>query len=518
MRWLLRSLLLGAVAVIALGLFARGFLVEAKHWVLGSSQVIATTTSTNQARVEQAATTHTRRTGLVRALDELLQSLPAATREELEQHLGGGSLSEQLRTADAALARIKAETQVALREANRQVRVAGRSPNVVLVVVEGLDRADLGVYGQQRIQTPNLDRLAAEGLAHPTFYASALGSEADWWSLTTGLPWSLYPARHEIRACSVAQTLWKGGYWTAAVGDLSPEALADPPRRGFQEWVGVTTPEAAQQPYPRTMQVNGSVREVVANRGDRQGRWADQLWVERGVDLLDKAPRNRPVFLTVSLSIPRDVAQWAQDARYRDRPWAEQQKAYAAAISRLDDQIGLLEGELELRRLKGSTLVAVIGLPSDRGDSQVADFFRPEDGLRQGDKGLAEGDLRRPLLVRWPAGLRGELNVETPAALYDIAPTLYAATGTQRKPRALPGVNLVRFWKGQAEPIARTFHWGHPSDEAVAIRQGAFKGILVDQRLSVYNLASDARETQDVAPSEPDASERIRQQLSSASL
>jgi arylsulfatase A-like enzyme len=511
MRWIIRAILVSSLVLVTVGLFARPSITSGQRWLaqfVGWSEPRALVEPTQAGRASDDQPD----TELFRAVDELLDRLSPEMQRELADGRDPDTLRRQLLEADDILARVQDENRQALRQANRQVRVASRATHVVLVVVEGLKQSDLSAYGQTPIATPEIDHIAADGFVFRDFYESASGGETDYWSLMTGMPWWLEPARPQIRACILPETLWQGGYTTVAVGDLSAEVFADLPGQSWDSWKGLLDPKKSTAPYPSQILNNGSPASVTGNHGNDGERWAPDLWAELAGSEFSRLCIQRPVFTLVSMNIPDQGADAELDPQYNDPTWTEGERLRASAITRLDAAVGRLNRQLSARGLAETTVLMIVGIHPRRPMPDAGAALQGE-GLRTSNLGLHEGDLRRPCIVRLPKAMGHWQRQLQATTLYDIAPTIYHLTQTIRTPQLLSGRLLVTRPEVNPPSAERRLLWTIPDSTDAAVRVGRWKLIRSGESVELYDLMDDLRETQDRYPAEPDVADRLNRLL-----
>ncbi|MCD6049841.1 MAG: arylsulfatase [Verrucomicrobia bacterium] len=324
-------------------------------------------------------------------------------------------------------------------------------PNVVVIIADDLGYGDLGCYGQNKVKTPNLDRLAKEGTRFTQFYAgSSLGSPSRA-TLMTGR----HTGHTNIRGLStiasalfssdvtIAEALQRSGYETGAMGKW---ALGDagssgvPTNQGFETWNGFLTGAHAQMYYPPAIYSNKGVILVKQNEEGQKGLYAPDMITTGAtnfVRLFSSKPNlpDRRFFLYYAPQLPRANADLGRvtgngmeipsDAPYTDERWPQPDKNRAAMVTRLDRDIGKVMDRLKQSKVDTNTVVIFTSDngPWRAGGSDPA-FFNAAGGLR-GQRGeLYEGGLRVPLIVWWPGQVAASNVVDAPCAMWDILPTI----------------------------------------------------------------------------------------------
>lgn len=421
-----------------------------------------------------------------------------------------------------------------------------RPPNIILVLADDLGYGDLGSYGQTRIETPALDRMADEGMRFTRHYAGSTVCAPSRCSLLTG-----YHTGHaRIRGNravpllpsdrTVAERLRdEGGYATAVIGKWGlglAGTSGTPGEQGFETFFGFLDQIRAHNHYPDFLWDNGCqvplrnrVRYVeksyaagVGSVATERHEYANDLFTERALGYV-RAHREEPFFLFLSYTIPHANNEfWAARAHglevpdlgpYADRDWSEAQRSYAAMVTRLDGYLARLFDELQALGLDERTLVI---FTSDNGPHAEGgndpDFFASSGGLRGGKRDLYEGGLRVPFIARWPGRIAPGSVSDRVSAFWDFFPTACAVAGLDRAP-AIDGVSYLPTLLGQATAGHATLYWEFgENDPKQALLRGDEKLIrfLPAGTLELYDLASDPGETRNLAFERPETVEALR--------
>jgi arylsulfatase A-like enzyme len=420
---------------------------------------------------------------------------------------------------------------------------ADRPPNVVFILADDLGYGDLGCYGQKRIRTPNLDRMAAEGLRFTQFYAGSTVCAPSRCCLMTGLHTGhglvrgndLVPLRPEDR--TVAEVLKGAGYATGLVGKWGlgeAGSTGVPNRKGFDFFYGYLNQVHAHNYYPDYLWKNQGKVAVPGNVvkdgvASVRSRYSQDLFTEQALAFVAEN-RGRPFFLYLAYTIPHannergraegNGMEVPDDAPYTHEPWPAAQKNHAAMVTRLDADVGRF-----LRRLKelGLDKKTIVFFSSDNGPHKEggADpaFFQSAGPLRGHKRDLTEGGIRVPLIVRCPGPVRAGAVTERVGAFWDFLPTAAELAGA-KPPGGLDGISLVPTLRGRGEQKAHEFlYWEfHEGGSKQAVRRGDWKAIrpAVGAGLQLYDLRADPGETADVAARYPDVVSRIENYLKTA--
>ncbi len=411
-----------------------------------------------------------------------------------------------------------------------------RPPNIVFILADDLGITPVGAYGNTYYQTPNIDRLAREGMRFTDAYSACPVCSPTRGALMTGK----YPARTHLTdfiagnpfpfarlkqpdwqkflplsEVTVAEELARRGYvtalfgkWHLARGYFPPQSIEEgPDRQGFVEHFITHKPQGKDDPEK-----------------DAHGVEAITM---RAFDFMTRH-RDRPFFLYLthnSIHAPL-MAPKALVEKYRKRPGADRPDSnpvIAAMMEVLDDGIGRVVGKLDELGLSERTLVI---FHSDNGG-------RLRDGVqtpfRGGKAQLYEGGIRVPLVMRWPGVIAAGRQSDMPVTSVDFFPTLLELTGEPAASSAvLDGVSLVSHLRGGAAPLREAIYWHYPHYHASgihgpagAIRAGDWKLIeyyetsLTGQGTSfeLFNLKEDPAEERNLAEQEPKRVVELRKLL-----
>lgn len=364
-------------------------------------------------------------------------------------------------------------------------------PSFVIVLTDDQGWADVGCYGARGFETPNLDRLAAEGLRFTSFYVSQAVCSASRASVVTGcyanrvnIYGALGPeARHGLHPDEVtlAELVKPAGYATALVGKWhlghEPEFL--PTRHGFDEYLGVPysndmwprdyqgEPEtrAWKAAYPAPPILDGE--EVVGRLEslEDQARLTE-LYTRRALDFIERNAA-RPFLLYLAHSMPHTPLGCAEDFR------GTSSTPYGDVIRELDASTGRILDALERLGIDDRTLVVYT---SDNGPWLN---FGPHAGsalpLREGKGTSFEGGVRVPALMRWPGEIPAGLEFDGIAATLDLFPTIAELAGVELPAHPIDGVSLVAVLRGELEARPRERLLLYYDRQLQAVREGRWK-------------------------------------------
>lgn len=415
-----------------------------------------------------------------------------------------------------------------------------RSPNILFILADDLGYGDLGCYGQQRIKTPNLDKLAASGIRFTQTYAGATVCAPSRCCLMTGKHTGHTTIRGNKKPevglkpdeATVPSLLKRAGYTTALFGKWGlggPGTGSVPNTRGFDHFFGYLDQQHAHNSFPEHLWENQNEFFLTENWFNRRQTFSNDLFTKRSVDFLSKHDASKPFFLYLAYTVPHaDNERGAMEKMgidvpdfgpYANTDWPDVEKAFASSITRMDADIGRVLKTLDERGMTDNTLVI---FSSDNGPHHEGNhdpnFFASSGAVRGTKRDLYEGGIRVPGIASWRGRIRPGHTSNTPWAFWDFLPTACSLAG-MAIPRGLDGVDL-RPALLENRPVTRDyFYWEfHEGGFAQAVRQGDWK--LVRQRpkmkLELFDLAKDPKELNDVSGQHPDVVSRLSELFKTA--
>jgi arylsulfatase A-like enzyme len=431
--------------------------------------------------------------------------------------------------------------------ATRQAHDGREKPNIIFILADDLGYGDLGCYGQQKIQTPNLDRMAAEGMRFTDFYAASTVCAPSRCGLMTayhmGHAFIRGNGKDNLRPedVTVAEVLQSVGYRTALIGKwgLGHEGSTGiPTKQGFDYFFGYLDQHHAHNYYPSFLVRNEErvmLRNEVPGEGEfgqgvatRKVDYSHDLLIEDALRWVDEN-HQRPFFLYLALTIPhanneaRDEGMEVPDyGEYQDKVWPRPQKGHAAMISRMDRDVGRLMqllGELNIDRKTAVFFSSDNGPHREGGnDPAFADSNGPLNGTK---RDLTDGGIRVPFIARWPGHIPAGSTSSFVGAFWDVPPTLAELGGANRDqlPDDIDGISFAPTLLGN--PDQQTQHeflyWAfYERGGAQATRMNNWKAVQQpwDSPIRLYDLSQDIGESQDLAAKHPElvalAAERMR--------
>lgn len=436
--------------------------------------------------------------------------------------------------------------------------VAADRPNLIWIMADDLGWGDLGCYGQKVIATPNLDRMAAEGLRFTHYYAGATVCAPSRSVLMTGLhhghtrvrgnAGQTNPAAQALKEgdVTVARVLQKAGYKTALIGKwgLGNVGAAEsglPRKQGFDEFYGYLSQHHAHNHFPDYLWRNETkeplsnvivpVGEDGAGYATDAVHFADDLFAEESLKFVDEN-RDRPFFLYWSLVIPHannerarelgDGAHVPDYGPYADKDWPPQDKGQAAMITRLDGYVGRMLERLQKLGLAEKTLVI---FTSDNGPHNESKHdltrFQPSGPFTGIKRSLTDGGIRVPFIAWWPGKVKPGVTDHV-GYFPDFLPTAAELAGAPA-PEQTDGLSLVPLLAGrpQEQKAHEFLYWEFHEGgfKQAALYQGRWKGLRSggpDAPVKLYDQKHDIAETNDVAAAHPEIAARISAYLKTA--
>jgi arylsulfatase A-like enzyme len=407
---------------------------------------------------------------------------------------------------------------------------AAEKPNLIFVLSDDLAMGDVGVYGQRLIKTPRLDQMAREGMRFTQAYCGTSVCAPSRSSLLTGLHSGHCPIRanREIEpegqmplpaeTHTVAQLLKTAGYATACTGKWGMgmfDTTGSPLKKGFDHFYGYNCQRHAHSYFPKNLYNDDKRFELPGNDGVGIGKtYAQNLIADEALRWV-RANKDQPFFLFYSVTLPHRRQEIDDVGIYKDQPWSDTEKTYAAQVTRLDTDIGRLLDLLKELNLDERTLVIVAG---DNGSSWAPSsdlgkrFKQTATGLRGFKRGLYEGGLRQAAIARWPGKTPAGVVRDEPWAFWDFLPTAAELAGVQVPADwKTDGLSLVSFLKGGAAPVRPYFYWElHEGPSLQAARWENWKAVRKgpSKPVELYDLAADRSESKDLAANHPELVER----------
>jgi len=416
-------------------------------------------------------------------------------------------------------------------------------PNIIYILADDLGYGDLGVYGQMHFATPNIDRLAGEGMRFTAHYSGSTVCAPSRDALLTGRhtghtfvrgnkeiePEGQHPLPKDT--VTVAELLQKAGYRTGAIGKWglgAPGTEGLPSRQGFDLFYGYNCQRQAHTYYPTHLWRNEDRVELEANEGGQRGLYSHDLLTDEALRFIrDRHERNDgPFFLFLPYAIPHAAIDVPEDSmgpymsRFPEVPFpgrgryiaqSHPKAAFAGMIERLDNDVGRITALVDELGLGPNTLLF---FSSDNGPHLEGgadpDYFDSNGPFRGYKRDLYDGGIRVPLIARWTGTVTPGSVSDHISAFWDVLPTLVdVATG--EAPTGGDGISFLPELLGEPQREHDFLYWEfHEQGGKQAIRLNGFKGVrtgLDEDRnapIELYDIENDPGETSDISSAHAD--------------
>ena len=437
-------------------------------------------------------------------------------------------------------------------------------PNIVYILADDLGYGELGCYGQSRIRTPNLDKLAEQGIRFTQHYSGSPVCASSRCVLMTGKHTGHAYIRGNTEAggwgpefpegqtplldkeITIAEVLKEQGYATAAIGKWGlggPGSVGHPNSQGFDLFYGYLCQRVAHNYYPTHLWWNHDVDILPGNsyfkahqrikqppkKPEGWDRYKGEVystdrmigWAEKFID----ENESKPFFLYYPTCVPHVALQVPEDslAEYENEfeetpylgkrgytPHPKPRAAYAAMITRMDRNVGRILAKLDEHGLTENTIVI---FSSDNGPTYAGGvdhkFFKSAGPLRGLKGSTFEGGLRVPMIARWPNKIKAGGTTDHISAFQDVLPTICEIAGTQ-SPDAIDGISFLPTLMGKKEEQKSHEHlyWELKLQQSVRAgkwklyRKANKKGEIKQQLL--FDLDSDPGEKNDLSKTDPE--------------
>jgi arylsulfatase A-like enzyme len=416
-----------------------------------------------------------------------------------------------------------------------------KRPNIIFIMADDLGYGDLGCYGQKKIKTPNIDRLADEGTRFTQCYAGYtvcapsrsvlmtgqhtghtrvrgnFGKVSGTLVLDNGSPQMRVPLEPED--VTVAEVLKQADYVTGITGKWGlgePGNTGVPNRQGFDEWFGYLNQRRAHTYYPPYLWRNEKKIILEGNADGRQEQYSHDMFTDFALSFIRRHKRG-PFFLYLPYTIPHAKYEIPSTEPYTDKPWPADAKVHAAMITRMDADIGRIMALLKDLTIDTRTLVFFC---SDNGAASRWEGIFDSSGQLRGKKGdIYEGGIRTPMIVRWPGKVPAAKTSDAVWYFADVLPTLAELAGAE-PPSNIDGISVLPALLGREQRTDDRFlYWefiGRNLQQVVRWRNYKAFRPAPDKPLELYDLSNDIAEEQNIAAEHPDVVAKIENYLKTA--
>ena len=401
-------------------------------------------------------------------------------------------------------------------------------PNIIYIVSDDLGYGDLGCYGQAQVETPRLDQMAQEGLRFTDHYAGHTVCRPSRLVFLTGKHTghtAIAGNNHHVLpegSVTVTSLLQKAGYRTAGVGKwaLGREGTTGHPnKQGFDFFYGWLDQSEAHDYYPEVLYRNakaerlpGNVNSGKKNVSSKKVTYAHTRCTEEALAFIERS-KSDPFYLNLTWTIPhtnneagrleRDGQEVPDYGIYRDKDWPNPEKGFAAMVTLMDHDVGLILDRLKKLGIENRTLVV---FTSDNGPHQEGghkvDFFDSNGPLKGYKRSLHDGGIRVPMIAWWPGTVKPGVS-DHPSAFWDWLPTACELAGID-PPEGIDGISFAPTLLGEQAKQKKHDYLFWRWSRFRAIRIGKWKGVATDKKLALFDLIQDLGEEKDVAAAHPE--------------
>ncbi len=430
-----------------------------------------------------------------------------------------------------------------------------QTPNIIYILMDDLGVEEIEPYGNTIFKTPNLTKMAQEGIKFTRHYAGTSVCAPSRCALMTGK----HTGHGEIRgnkqmnphgqmplspqATTVAKLLQQAGYQTFLSGKwgLGSEGTSgEPTKQGFQDYYGYLDQVLAHNNYPEYLLRNGK-KELLKNKvlweenkssyskglgsytpEENKAEYSNDLFTQEGLQFIDRQANKKPFFLYIAYTLPHNNGEAPKDIRfqsptlspYQNENWTELEKNYAATVSRMDDYIGQIMQKLKEKGIAENT---IIFFSSDNGSTEdIPTRFAEKNKLRGFKRSPYEGGIRAPLLVWWQGKIKGGSTADLPTAQWDFLATACELAGIA-PPKDIDGISIVPTLLGEKQGKRKSdLYWEfHEQGGWQALQEGNFKLLyfVKKQIYELYDLSKDEGEKVNLIEKEPKIAEKMKKRL-----
>ncbi|MEL6254793.1 MAG: arylsulfatase [Bacteroidota bacterium] len=438
-----------------------------------------------------------------------------------------------------------------------------RKPNIIYILADDLGFGDLSVYGQENFSTPNIDKLATEGMLFTQHYSGSTVCAPSRSALMTGLhtghtfirgnkevrPEGQHPLPDSI--LTMAEVLKEAGYTTGAFGKWGlgfPASEGDPNNQGFDTFYGYNCQRLGHHYYPYYLWDNQTKVNLPDNARKAKGSYGPELIHEQTLAFIENH-KEEPFFLFVPNIIPhaeliapekymdkyrgkflpeKEYKGTDEGENYRQGPYESQKESHAAFVAMvdlLDQQVGEIVAKVDELGLRENTLII---FTSDNGPHKEGgadpEYFDSNGKLKGFKRDLYEGGIRVPMIANWPGKIKAGSSSDHISAFWDVFPTVAELAGIDM-PVEVDGLSFVPTLMGEKEKQQshEYLYWEfHERGGRQAVRKGNWKAVRYnvlkdpDGPLELYDLSADIGEENNQADQHPDIVREMEEILKSA--
>lgn len=391
-----------------------------------------------------------------------------------------------------------------------------KPPNIIVIISDDQGYADVGFHGSKEIFTPNIDRIANNGVVFSQGYVSFAVCSPSRAGLITGRYQNRFGYTRNILLApkdstmglplgeqTLPEVLKKGGYKTKAIGKwhLGAHDLLIPENRGFDEFYGFLIGGHRYFPDDLTLndltearkQMDGYITKIYdnGNRINTSRYLTDELSINAVKFIEDNS--NNPFFLYLSYNAPHTPLQAKEEDLLRNMHIkGEKRRIYASMVTSMDDGIGLVLDKLEQMNIIDNTIVIFF---SDNGG--VEWYNHSDNGELRGIKGdFFEGGIRVPFVMQWPKIIPKGIVYDKPIIALDVFATSIAVANVENHTiNEIDGVNLIPYIIGENNNNPHKYlYWQNRDKEIDVIRDDRYKYLRIKNKEFIFDLSNDISE------------------------
>ena len=410
-----------------------------------------------------------------------------------------------------------------------------KPPNVIVIISDDQGYADVGFHGSKEIFTPNIDRIANNGVIFSEGYVSYAVCSPSRAGLITGRYQNRFGYTRNILLApkdstmglplteqTLSDVLGKANYKTKAIGKwhLGAHESLVPERRGFDEFFGFIIGGHRYFPEDLTIndltearrQMDGYITRIYdnGNRIDTKKYLTEEL-SNNAVKFIEDNSDN-PFFLYLSYNAPHTPLQATErDLERNKHIEVEKRRTYAAMVSSMDDGIGLILDKLEEKKIKDNTIVIFF---SDNGGVEWYNFS--DNGVLRGIKGdFFEGGIRVPFTMQWPKKIKPGITYDKPIIALDVFATVASAASAQKYIKNdIDGVDLLPYLTGDKFGLPHEYlYWQNPDKDIDVVRDERYKYLRIKNDEYIFDLKNDISEETNIINSSKPIYNRLKSQF-----
>ncbi|BAX82396.1 arylsulfatase [Labilibaculum antarcticum] len=447
--------------------------------------------------------------------------------------------------------------------AAKTISLEKQKPNIIYILADDLGYGDLSCYGQTKFSTPNIDKMAREGMVFTQHYAGSTVCAPSRSCLMTGLHTGHTPIRgnKEVKpegqvpiskeTVILPEILKESGYVTGAFGKWGlgyPGSEGDPNYQGFDEFYGYNCQRLAHNYYPDHLWHNQEKVILEGNQGKDMTEYAPELIHQEAIKFIVNN-QDKPFFMYYPNVIPhaellipeKNLKEYrgklqpekiyegarSGDKGFREGEYGYQEEthaAFAAMIKLLDDQVGDILNKLKELGIDKNTIVV---FSSDNGPHQEGgadpDYFNSNGIYRGYKRDLYEGGILEPMIVWYPGKIKSGSKTNHVSAFWDVLPT-FAEIANSNCPKEMDGISFLPTLLGEGEQKQHeSLYWEfHEKGGRQAIRKGNWKlvryNVFMPSKTTteLYDLSIDPSETNNLANDNPEFVKELMKRMSAS--